>query len=159
MEQRSPENLGNNANFGVIDTNDGLVLVQAEDSAEYDGMPRSAIHSGVVDMVLTPTQIPPKLVRYFSHRAIAKGPQMLPATDTNDWLNKIFAVVRVQIGHDFSQYKRNTLLRRISRRMGLNHIDEHEVYVRYLRQKLESEDEPRLLHTVRGMGYVLREPD
>ncbi|MBN2501524.1 MAG: response regulator transcription factor [Anaerolineales bacterium] len=34
-----------------------------------------------------------------------------------------------------------------------------EVYVRYLRQKLESEDEPRLLHTVRGMGYVLREPD
>jgi two-component system response regulator MprA len=34
-----------------------------------------------------------------------------------------------------------------------------EVYIRYLRQKLESEGEKRLLHTVRGMGYVLREPD
>jgi len=34
-----------------------------------------------------------------------------------------------------------------------------EVYIRYLRQKLEENDEPRLLHTVRGMGYVLREPD
>ena len=34
-----------------------------------------------------------------------------------------------------------------------------EVYIRYLRQKLEEEGEPRLLHTVRGMGYVLREPD
>ena len=34
-----------------------------------------------------------------------------------------------------------------------------EVYIRYLRQKLEEGDEPRLLHTVRGMGYVLREPD
>ena len=33
-----------------------------------------------------------------------------------------------------------------------------EVYVRYLRQKLESDEEPRLIHTVRGMGYVLREP-
>lgn len=32
-----------------------------------------------------------------------------------------------------------------------------EVYIRYLRQKLEAEDEPRLLHTVRGVGYVLRE--
>ena len=32
-----------------------------------------------------------------------------------------------------------------------------EVYIRYLRQKLETEDEPRLIHTVRGMGYVLRE--
>jgi two-component system response regulator MprA len=34
-----------------------------------------------------------------------------------------------------------------------------EVYIRYLRQKLEAEDEKRLLHTVRGVGYVLREPD
>ena len=34
-----------------------------------------------------------------------------------------------------------------------------EVYIRYLRQKLEEDGEPRLLHTVRGMGYVLREPD
>ncbi len=33
-----------------------------------------------------------------------------------------------------------------------------EVYIRYLRQKLEAEEEPRLIHTVRGMGYVLREP-
>jgi len=33
-----------------------------------------------------------------------------------------------------------------------------EVYVGYLRRKLEAEGEPRLIHTVRGVGYVLREP-
>ena len=32
-----------------------------------------------------------------------------------------------------------------------------EVYIRYLRQKLEVADEPRLIHTVRGVGYVMRE--
>jgi two-component system, OmpR family, response regulator MprA len=32
-----------------------------------------------------------------------------------------------------------------------------EVYVRYLRQKLEARSEPRLIHTVRGVGYILRE--
>jgi two-component system response regulator MprA len=32
-----------------------------------------------------------------------------------------------------------------------------EVYIRYLRQKLEAEQEPRLIHTVRGVGYVMRE--
>jgi two-component system response regulator MprA len=33
-----------------------------------------------------------------------------------------------------------------------------EVYVSYLRRKLEADGEPRLIHTVRGVGYVLREP-
>jgi chemotaxis methyl-accepting protein methylase len=42
--------------------------------------------------------------------------------------------LRTQIGHDFSTYKTNTILRRIGRRMGLNHIKNHETYVRYLRE-------------------------
>ena len=116
-----------------IKANDGLVLAQSEDSAGYDGMPRSAIGSGAVDIIGAPDEMPPKLLQYFTHRdsALQKQPA---AGDQQSWLNKIFAVLRAQVGHDFSHYKANTLLRRIDRRMGLNQIAHHAQYVRYLRE-------------------------
>ncbi len=117
-----------------IKANDGLVLAQSEESAGYDGMPRSVISSGVVDFIMAPDEMPQKLTRYFMHHDIALKKK--PAADSNQraWLNKIFAILRTQIGHDFSQYKVNTLLRRINRRMGMNQIENHGQYVRYLRE-------------------------
>lgn len=116
-----------------IKANDGLVLAQSQDSAGYDGMPRSAIGSGAVDIIGSPEEMPPKLLQYFTHRDIALQKQPAPS-DQKNWLNKIFAILRTQIGHDFSHYKANTLLRRIDRRMGLNQIAHHAQYVRYLRE-------------------------
>ena len=116
-----------------IKANDGLVLAQSEDSAGYDGMPRSVIGSGVVDIIGTPEEMPPKLCQYFTHREINLQKQPA-ANDQQNWLNKIFAILRNQVGHDFSHYKPNTLLRRIDRRMGLNQIAHHAQYVRYLRE-------------------------
>ena len=116
-----------------IKANEGLVLAQSEDTAGYDGMPRSAIASGAVDIIGAPEEMPPKLLQYFKHREIALQKQP-GANDQQDWLNKIFAILRAQIGHDFSHYKANTLLRRIDRRMGLNQIAHHAQYVRYLRE-------------------------
>lgn len=132
---------GTDGTLGVkeIKANDGLVLVQSEESAGYDGMPRSAVSTGLVDMVLAPEEMPQKLVQYFthSHGSIARKPTTTAETtqgNQQDWLNKIFAVLRAQTGHDFSAYKVNTILRRISRRMGLHQIDSHQKYVRYLRE-------------------------
>jgi hypothetical protein len=59
--------------------------------------------------------------------------------------HKIFAILRAQIGHDFSQYKHNTLLRRINRRMGLNQIQDPEHYIRLLR---EHPDEDKALQSL-----------
>ncbi|MCF8031387.1 MAG: PAS domain-containing protein [Desulfohalobiaceae bacterium] len=113
---------------------EGLVLVQSEASAKHDGMPRSAANTGLADMILSPEQMPEQIVRYFGF----SGPAMesLDRKD-RDWLPKIFALLRVQVGHDFSAYKESTLLRRINRRMGLNQVDDHEAYVRFLRQSPE----------------------
>jgi two-component system CheB/CheR fusion protein len=127
---------GTDGTLGIkeIKAADGLVLVQSEDSAEYDGMPRSAINSGAADMVLPSDQMPQKLTQYYRHQKAAFKERTLAAADQSAWLNKIFAILRTQIGHDFSQYKLNTLLRRISRRMGLNQIDNHNQYIRFLRE-------------------------
>ena len=112
----------------------GLVLVQSEDSAGYDGMPRSAVSSGVADIIVAPEEMPQRLSHYFSHPENKFKKQLAAASDQRDWLNKIFAILRTQIGHDFSLYKENTLLRRINRRMELNQIAHHGQYVRYLRE-------------------------
>ncbi|MBI9086683.1 MAG: PAS domain-containing protein [Desulfobacterales bacterium] len=130
---------GTDGTLGVkeIKANDGLVLVQSEETAGYDGMPRSAIGTGLVDIVLPPQEMPPKLVQYFAHPETAPGrtpPGDFTGGMHEDWLNKIFAILRSQIGRDFSAYKVNTILRRISRRMGLNQIDSHDQYVRFLRE-------------------------
>lgn len=127
---------GTDGTLGIreIKANDGLVLVQDETTAGYNGMPRSAVGTGVVDMVLPPEAMPAKLQQYFTHsrKALFKNPATPDAQQA--WQNKIFAILRTQVGHDFSFYKANTILRRIARRMGLNHIDSQDTYVRFLRE-------------------------
>ena len=130
---------GTDGTLGIkaIKENDGLVLVQSEKTAGYKGMPLSAMNTGLVDMALTPDEMPATIAGYFSHPAayFSAKPATTTTTDSQrNWLNKIFAVLRMQIGHDFSTYKTNTILRRIGRRMGLNHIKSYETYVRYLRE-------------------------
>ena len=111
----------------------GMVMVQTPESTEYDGMPRSAIATGMVDFVLPPNEMPAKLLAYVAH---AFGAYHLPvssqATQQPDGLEKIFLLLRSQTGHDFSQYKRSTIVRRVERRMAVHQIDGLEDYLRYL---------------------------
>ncbi|WP_321495956.1 chemotaxis protein CheB [uncultured Desulfobacter sp.] len=129
--------MGTDGTLGIkeIKVNDGLVFVQSEESAGYDGMPRSAINTGIVDMIMVPADMPGKLLQYFSHPALRSqdSADALLVTEEASVL-KIYAILRSHVGHDFSSYKLNTIFRRISRRMNLNHIGSHEVYVRYLRE-------------------------
>ena len=118
-----------------IKANDGLVLVQSKETAHYDGMPSSAINTGIVDMVLRPAEMPEKLTQYFNRILTVPTRQIQPSAMVDyrqEWLNRIFAILRAQIGYNFSAYKVNTILRRIDRRMGLHQIDHHNEYVRFL---------------------------
>ena len=117
-----------------IKSNEGLVVVQSEDTAKYAGMPRSAINTGQADLILPPEEMSEKIRQYFEHSISNQKNAKEVNIKGKDWLNKIFSLLRIHIGHDFTYYKENTLLRRIDRRMVLNHIHDHDVYVRYLRE-------------------------
>ena len=84
----------------------GMVMAQNPESTEYDGMPRSAIATGLVDYVLPPAEMPAQLIAYVTH-AFEKSRRAVsaPAADTEETLKKIFILLRAQTGHDFSQYK------------------------------------------------------
>jgi len=113
----------------------GMAMAQNPESTEYDGMPRSAIATGLVDYVLPPAEMPAQLIAYASHVfGSALRPAAAATAKAEDALKKIFVLLRAQTGHDFSQYKQNTIVRRVQRRMAVHQIDHMDEYVRYLRQ-------------------------
>ena len=113
----------------------GMAMVQAPETTEYDGMPRSAIATGMVDYVLPPAEMPAQLIAYVDHAFGRRVPEIPPAPEkAADSVQKILFLLRGQTGHDFSYYKQNTVHRRIERRMAVNQIDQLENYVRYLQQ-------------------------
>lgn len=118
----------------------GLALVQNPEEAEYDGMPRSAIATGVVDAILTLDQMPEAARRFAETK-----PDLCGAEDEEEDLDredvqlllKVFAQVRARTGRDFTQYKRSTVLRRITRRMQLRGFEALGRYLEVLRQDPE----------------------
>jgi two-component system, chemotaxis family, CheB/CheR fusion protein len=128
---------GSDGTLGVraIKGEGGMVMVQQPESAEYDGMPRSAIATGLVDFVLPVAEMPAKLIAYAKHAFGKTAPPASgepPADDAA--LAKIFVLLRAQTGHDFSRYKQSTICRRLQRRMAVHQIDQLETYVRLLQE-------------------------
>ena len=111
----------------------GMAMAQDPASAKYDGMPRSAIGTGLVDYILPPGKMPAQLLAYVGH-AFGKTASAAPMPQITDALQKIFILLRHQTGHDFSLYKQNTIRRRIERRMAVNQVERIDNYVRYLQQ-------------------------
>ncbi|HKB16242.1 MAG TPA: chemotaxis protein CheB, partial [Planctomycetota bacterium] len=112
----------------------GMVMVESERSAKYDGMPRSAVATGIVDYVLPVEEMPAKLIHFvdgFSTIREALASEE-PSDETTKELRRIFSLLRARTGHDFSYYKLQTLLRRIARRMQLHHLASLVDYVAYL---------------------------
>jgi len=116
----------------AIKEENGMVIVQIPESAEFDAMPRSAIATGLVDYELPATEMPAKLVAYATHLVGRRPIDVIPPTDAETSLKKIFLLLRSQTTHDFSLYKPTTIHRRIERRMALHQIDRLESYVSYL---------------------------
>ena len=137
----------------------GMVMVQAPETTEYDGMPRSAIATGLVDYVLPPAEMPAQLVGYVSH-AFGRKPRPVsaPSPKTEDTVKKICILLRAQTGHDFSQYKLNTIIRRVERRMAIHQIERLEEYLRFL-QKNSSEGEALFRDLLIGVTNFFRDPE
>jgi two-component system CheB/CheR fusion protein len=111
----------------------GMAMAQDPASAEYDSMPRSAIETGMVDYILPPAKMGAQIVAYSKHR-ISRRPVDSPATVEKlpESMQKIFQLLRARTGHDFSFYKKNTICRRIERRMGVHQIERIPDYLSYL---------------------------
>jgi two-component system CheB/CheR fusion protein len=115
----------------------GMVMVQEPASARYNGMPDSAIATGLADYVLPPEKMPDQLVEYVN-RLVMGVPKALPPEEiATQALQKVHMLLRSATGHDFSGYKASTILRRIQRRMNVHQIEDMSNYVAYLQRNLE----------------------
>ncbi|MHB1688003.1 MAG: chemotaxis protein CheB [Ignavibacteriaceae bacterium] len=113
----------------------GMVMVQDPKSAKFDGMPSSAIKTGLADYILPPEDMPGQLIKYTSQKV--KGVLLDEAiTDGKipDTFQKIFILLRTHTGHDFSHYKQNTIYRRVERRMNVSQLDSIPNYIRMLQE-------------------------
>src|SRR5215475_5154703 len=113
----------------------GMAMVQQPQSAKYAGMPSSAIATGVADYVLPLASMPQQLVAYVKGAYLTPGAVSaeIPVVYAEP-LQKIFALLRIRTGNDFSVYKTNTIRRRIERRMNVHQIKKPSDYVRYLHE-------------------------
>jgi two-component system, chemotaxis family, CheB/CheR fusion protein len=111
----------------------GIVLVQDPREAEHSSMPRSAIATGVADFVLPLRELAARLVEL-----IAKKQRTAEAGEFDqELMGRIFAQVSLRTGHDFSKYRRSTVLRRIARRMQVTRSDDLQAYYEFLRANVD----------------------
>ena len=113
----------------------GMSMVQSLETAQFDGMPRSAISAGMADHVLAPGQMPEILLAYLRHRYVSGLIEASDsATDGQATLHQVLDLVRAQGGHDFRGYKHSTLGRRVQRRLGLSNTATLDAYMQILRE-------------------------
>jgi two-component system CheB/CheR fusion protein len=138
----------------------GVTMVQDPKEAEYDNMPQSALASGLVDLVLPAEELAEKLTEYRDSAGVVQLPATVESLDEDgrSTLQKIFSRLYTETGHDFSSYKRSTILRRLERRLQINSLPSLEDYLRRLR-----EDEAELKTLYRDLlisvTSFLRDPD
>lgn len=120
----------------------GLILVQSPEEAEYDGMPKSAIATGLVDIVAPVAELAVQLVAAKQTKLHLEVPANLDdlTLASQQTLTQLLTQLRMRIGHDFSGYKRATILRRICRRMQLAQLYTLSAYLNRLRQDGEEAD-------------------
>src|SRR5476649_1656118 len=137
--------MGSDGTMGLraIKERAGVVLVQEPATAKFDSMPRSAIDAGLADIVAPAEELPGKILAYLQRTPLLARTEEVVEDKAQSALEKVVILLRAQTGNDFSFYKRNTLYRRIERRMGIHQIKKMPAYVRYLQensQELRSEE-------------------
>ena len=104
----------------VIKEHKGKVLVQAPDSAKFDGMPRSVIESGNFDAIAEPHKLPLLIKRIGEGKSIEPSPEGVLGDDPAKY---VFFKLREKFGTDFGYYKDATIRRRLDRRAQLANMD------------------------------------
>src|SRR5262249_54878668 len=113
----------------------GIILVQDPNEAEYASMPRSAIATGVADFIMPVRDLAKRLVDLIRIKESASVPDIRHFEE--ELLRRILAHLRVRTGHDFSKYKRSTVLRRVARRMQVTRADDLKEYYDVMRDNPE----------------------
>jgi two-component system, chemotaxis family, CheB/CheR fusion protein len=151
---------GSDGTLGVraIKGEGGMVMAQEPSTTEYDGMPLSAIATGLVDYELAPADMPARLMAYVSRAFGRDGVPIAREVKAENALKKVFVIVRAQTGHDFSRYKPSTIRRRVQRRMAVHQIETVESYSHYL-QHNPSEVDSLFRDLLIGVTSFFRDPE
>jgi two-component system CheB/CheR fusion protein len=151
--------MGSDGTLGLraIKEKAGVVFVQKPASAKFDSMPRSAIEAGLADVIAPSKALPGKILAYLQRIPLIAQPSLAQEDKAQSALAKILILLRVQKGHDFSLYKKNTLYRRIERRMCIHKIGKITTYVRFL-QENSQELELLFKELLIGVTSFFRDP-
>jgi two-component system CheB/CheR fusion protein len=114
----------------------GIAMVQDPTTAQYNSMPLAAIGTNLVDFVLSPEEMPLKLIQYMNHPILSEETteQAKSAIQNANSIQKILMLLRSHTGHDFALYKKSTITRRIDRRIAFHQLPDYVHYVNYLRE-------------------------
>ena len=152
--------MGSDGTLGLaaIKEQAGACFVQEPASAKFDGMPRSAVEAGVADVVAPAGELAGKIVAYHRRTPRAGLADVVLGGKAHSAIDRVCLLLRAATGHDFSQYKRSTLYRRIERRIGLHQIDGISAYVAFLQ---ENPQEAQLLFNelLIGVTRFFRDPE
>jgi two-component system CheB/CheR fusion protein len=127
---------GSHGTLGLkaVKANGGMAMVQDPRTADYDRMPRSAVATGLADYVLPVEHMPEALVGYVQHFYVNGDRSKEEHIEAPDQINAVLAVLRAHSKYDFRCYRKRMLVRRVERRMGLNHLDKPDAYLAFLRE-------------------------
>ena len=115
----------------------GMAMVQDPATAEYASMPSAAIKTNMIDYILPPEEMGAKLIRYLNHPAIKEASQnddFAGSHNNHIHLQKILMLLRSHTGHDFTLYKKSTIIRRIERRIAFHQLNDYVEYINHLRE-------------------------
>ncbi len=153
---------GTDGSRGICDIHQagGLVLVQSEDTARFDGMPRAAIATGVADLIMPVEEMTGALLRFVADPQAPPrlGTPELAETPSNTTIAKLFNLLRHEYNIDFSQYKPTTVGRRIERRMVQNQFSTIDDYFDWL-QGNRSELDILYRDLLIGVTQFFRDPE
>jgi two-component system CheB/CheR fusion protein len=136
----------------------GVALAQDPASAKFDSMPRSVINAGLADITAPAEDLPGKIIDYLRHALVITGTGFTLEEKEQSALEKVIILLRSRTGNDFSMYKKNTVYRRIERRMGIHQIGRIAAYVRYL-QENSHEVELLFKELLIGVTSFFRDPE
>ncbi|MES2309790.1 MAG: chemotaxis protein CheB [Verrucomicrobiota bacterium] len=134
--------MGSDGTLGLraIKEKSGVVFVQEPSTAKFESMPQSSIAAGLADIVAPADKLAGEIIAYLKQKPFLIMPEVSLDDKEQSSLEKVIILLRSHTGNDFSFYKRNTLYRRIERRMSVHQISKIPTYIRYLQENSQELD-------------------
>ncbi len=130
--------MGSDGETGVRMIKEKLGMAMAQDpaTAKYNSMPLASIGTNLVDYVLTPEEMPIRLIQYLNHPILSEdaNAELRSEIANSNSIEKILMLLRSHTGHDFALYKKSTITRRIDRRIAFHQLHDYSNYVNHLRE-------------------------